>query len=298
MSDVNFANPLAGPYRTGSYLISDVGPDNFRDAMTLPDHPYRASGSHQLGVADFVRVLNQVVVLRKPRKLYLVDLREETHGFFDGAPVSWYADNDFGNVGMGKDLIVAEEEARLKAYEGKSTQLFTIEDDSSDDLQQERVVPISYTDVGPRSVRTEKEVAELLTDVFAPTQVEYMRIPVTDHCAPTESTLRDIRYLESMSSGWDNWVHFHCHGGDGRTTTFLALYDMLCWKRAASRASGESDPFPTLRWFADRQCQLFPYALDPAGGSCGKATTGWKLPLAQARWTVLGDFLNSFRTFA
>ncbi len=53
---VQIANPLEAPYRTGAYLISDVnstGLANFRSAIHLADHPYRASGSHQLSLIDF-----------------------------------------------------------------------------------------------------------------------------------------------------------------------------------------------------------------------------------------------------
>lgn len=283
MTDVNVSNPLTGPYRTGAYLVSDVGPDNFRNAATLPENPYRASGSHQLGLADFVRVLNPIVQEFSPTVLHLVDLREETHGFFDGAPVSWYADNDFANVGQTKEWIADFEGLLLNIHKGRWTELFVIEDDASDDRDQERVTPVSLTSVKPLSVRTEADVADVLSNVFAPTRVEYHRIPVTDHCAPTDKALYELQHLGGLGRTED-WVHFHCHGGDGRTTTFLALYDMLCQKLNGSK-------LPALDVFADRQCELSNYNLDPTGGSCGKPTTGWKLTLEQARWSVLADFL-------
>src|SRR5580704_17242432 len=92
-----------------------------------------------------------------------------------------------------------------------------------------------------------------------------------------------------VSSG--SWVHFHCHGGDGRTTTFLALFDMLCWQ--------PSGPLPSLEAFACRQCELFCYYLDPKGPGCGKCAppqiteeNEWKLPLAIVRCAVLEGFRN------
>lgn len=284
--EVQVKNPLSVPYRTGSYLISDVGTsDNFRSAMTLADHPYRASGSHQLGIAEFVSVLSSGVVEPfAPAAIHLVDLREETHGFFDGQPVSWYADNDFGNVGMSRDLILAEEKARLRAYEGKRTQLFVITDDASDDLGQERVIPASYTETKVSSARTEEEIAWLLRDVFNPTLVFYHRIPITDHCAPSMTRLSALRNIPVKAN---DWVHFHCHGGDGRTSTFLCLWDMLSWSRE------NEDPLPPVEEFAARQCTLFPYCLDPSGcGNCGKPEAGWKQSLAAARWDAIVDFYD------
>src|SRR5262249_19057913 len=73
--EVRVTNPPAVPYRTGSYLIYDEG------------------GTDQLDFDEFACVLGQYVVgPSKPSTLYLVDLREETHGFFDGVAMFWYAD--------------------------------------------------------------------------------------------------------------------------------------------------------------------------------------------------------------
>ncbi len=296
---VQIANPLEAPYRTGAYLISDVnstGLANFRSAIHLADHPYRASGSHQLSLIDFASVLGtEIVEPFAPPILHLVDLREETHGFFDGAPVSWYADNDFGNVGMSRELIFSEERARLRAYEAKTTQIFTITDDVNDDLKQERVIPVSYVELQVSSARNEEEVAWVLSDVFKPTTVQYRRIPVTDHCAPSEKALRDVR---EIPVGPNDWVHFHCHGGDGRTSTFLCLYDMLCWQRSNTRL-GPNDriPLPPVEEFATRQCGLFPYCLDPSGcGDCGKPEAGWKQSLAAVRWNAIESFYKALTT--
>jgi hypothetical protein len=80
--EVNVAGPLWKPYRTGSYLIYDVqaGKEresrHFRSAMShkLPDHRYRASGSHQLNLTEFTGVLANVVQDHAPSTIYLVGL--------------------------------------------------------------------------------------------------------------------------------------------------------------------------------------------------------------------------------
>lgn len=291
---VNTSNPLAGPYRTGTYLVSDAGPDNWRSAMTLPDHPYRASGSHQVGISDWVRLFQQLPA--GVSRLWLVDLRQETHGYLDGAPYSWYADNDWANVGAGRDWIVADEIARLAGLEGRIAKVFTIEPDPNDDLKQERVLPTSVTEIRIESARTEADVAQILTEVFRPMSVEYKRIPVTDHCAPSDRALTQLTNLAS-EVGPNDWVHFHCHGGDGRTTTFLCAYDMLCWKRGydsplARATNAPSDPLPSLETFVTRQLSLFDYCLDPSGELCNIAPeTGWKLSLDELRWQALSEFL-------
>jgi hypothetical protein len=300
--EVEVANPLKVPYRTGSYLIYDEGgTDHFRSANGLTEHPYRASGSHQLDFDEFVRVLGQGVVgPDKPSTLYLVDLREETHGFFDGIAVSWYADNDFANVGQPKDWITAEEKARLGALAGRMTQVFTIEDDRRDNREQQRVMPASYRDIVVGAAYDEAEIAKMLTAKFKPATVAYVRIPVTDHCAPSDAALDELRTVANKVTPND-WVHFHCHGGDGRTTTFLAMYDMWCWKKA------NYPGYLSLEGFACRQYKLAPhYCLNPFGCNCvppppppSQPIAGWKRPLALERWQKLQQFhddpLGQFR---
>lgn len=320
-SSINVHSPLSVPYRTGSYLVYDIepvgekdppvngkNPENFRSAWSLDTHPYPASGSHQLDAPRLVETLeNKVIGPYRPRDLFLVDLREETHGFLDGRAASWYADNDFGNVGQSPALIERDEEARLGVLAGQTVEIFKIANDPGDNRCQQRVMPTSSEEVALRTAGTERQAFD--GRKIGPSTVHYLRIPVTDHCGPSESALTDLRTRIPVStSPADAWVHFHCHGGDGRTTTFLALYDMLCWRHS-------NDPFPLAggHAFACRQCLLFSYCLNPDGckqadgrpwGQChatvkeppGHAKVKeppWKLPLERVRWEILEDFLGS-----
>jgi hypothetical protein len=222
-------------------------------------------------------------------QLYLVDLREETHLYFDRWAVSWYADNDFANVGQSLEWIVADEQARVAVITAvPQTKMFCI---TPEDIQTGNVTPTGYSEVAVKSALTEEGVASTLPAAFRPT---YIRIPVTDHCRPSEEALnRFVDLCKSLNPG--DWVHCHCHGGDGRTTTFLALFDMVNW----AKAKGTSN-FPTLESFAHRQCQIFCYCLNPDGcpnaPSCtsGVSTTDdWKYCLALERWW----FLDEVRTW-
>jgi hypothetical protein len=292
---VKVNNQLSEPYRTGSYLIYDTAPgdglesEHFRNAMTLRDHPYRASGSHQLNAQRLGEILEfEVVEHYHPSNIFLVDLRQEAHGFFDGVAVSWYADNDFANVGQPLSWIVEDEAARLAMLENKTTQVFEIDKHPPDNRIQQRVAPKSYQEIAVAKAYTEATFTASLNNTIG-CAVTYVRMPATDHCAPMDAALDQLRDLwTKIAAEPAAWVHFHCHGGDGRTTTFLALFDMLCWKRS-------NDPLPSREEFACRQCELFSYCLNPSGcggyGKCTKpATDDWKLSLAQVRWAVLEDF--------
>ena len=305
--DVVVSNPLWEPYRTGSYLVHDIAAgkekekasEHFRSAWSLETNPYPASGSHQLDAARLVEKLkSEVVDPHRTRDLFLVDLREETHGFLDGRAVSWYADNDFGNVGQRPALIEKDEEARLAALTGETVQVFAIKDDLRDNRVQQRVMPESYEEVGVVKAETEKQRFDGLA--IGDCTIHYVRIPVTDHCGPSDAALAELRTRVPVSvDPGTAWIHFHCHGGDGRTTTFLALYDMLCWKQ-----SGKPPPSRGIEDFACRQCQLFTYCLNPYGcrnphgTACGNCDAQpmvelWKRSLAEVRWRTLRDVLES-----
>ncbi len=299
-SPVNVNSPLWEPYRAASYLVYDYdapsdGKDhtNFRKGTDckIADHKFRASGSHQLDVELLTATLRDKVV--DPEKvsgrLYLVDLRRETHVFFDGRAVSWYADNDFGNVGQPLPWIEADEAAQLAKIKAvPTTQVFSFtkaKTPKEDNRNQNRVTPTGFSGISVAEAKTE---AMVMRDLRIDCEVSYVRLPVTDHCAPTAGAL--IQLLELWTQVRPNdWVHYHCHGGDGRTTTFLALYDMLCWARSDRN-------LPDVTDFAKRQCELFDYCLIPDGcggaGECTKAARDWKYSLAVERWLVLKAFCD------
>lgn len=63
--------------------------------------------------------------------------------------------------------------------------------------------------------------------------MRYLRIPVTDVTRPEDSDVDTfITFLRSIE-GQNNWLHFHCLAGQGRTTTFMAMSEMI--KTAASK---------------------------------------------------------------
>ena len=64
----------------------------------------------------------------------------------------------------------------------------------------------------------------------------YLRLPVTDHLRPSDERIDDfVDFVRRLSVGAH--LHFHCHGGEGRTTSFMTLYDMLRNAASVSAAS-------------------------------------------------------------
>lgn len=282
--------PLKLPYRTGSYLIYDYQPDQ-KPPEPRPDCPkprpdhfrmgtkigLRASGSRQVDADLYANILKTVAdEVPKGCKLYVVDLRQESHLFFDGRAVSWYADRDWSNVDQSLEWILHEEACRIDISRGKTVQIF-----SKKDNPDGSVTPIEYCSVAVEYAQSEEEILDHIAPGLR-RRVIYERIPVTDHCRPTMDAANAFIHLIWNLKPEEAWIHFHCHGGDGRTTSFLAMYDMFCVAKSGTRN------FPSINKFAERQMELFCYNLDPFLPLPGcNENTIWKCGLAKERWRFL-----------
>jgi hypothetical protein len=130
-----------------------------------------------------------------------------------------------------------------------------------DNPGQERIMPVSYETITAVTAETERNLFQNV--VIGTSMVHCVRIPVTDHCAPSDVALAAFREVVDSAETKSSWLRFDCHRGDGRTTTFLSLYDMVCWKRSSK------DPFPGLDVFVRRQGALPPnYSLNLDGCDC------------------------------
>lgn len=163
-----------------------------------------ASGSSQFSKRGFQAILRAI----PSEKILLVDLREETHGFLDGTAVSLYGYHNVDNEGKTPEAIEKSEVAFLAEAEKKGSVL--LYDDKNAKKPQPFHVHKSFS---------EKELAQKYN-------VPYVRLYVTDHHRPTNETVdRFVELVKNLHEG--TWVHFHCAGGKGRTTTFLSMYDMI-----------------------------------------------------------------------
>ena len=56
--------------------------------------------------------------------------------------------------------------------------------------------------------------------------LKYKRFYVEDFHAPEEvDVVRFVNFAKHLQE--DTWLYFHCRAGRGRTTTFMAMYDMM-----------------------------------------------------------------------
>ena len=146
-------------------------------------------------------------------KIWIVDLRQESHGFIDGVAIDWLEGKNEGNKGLNLEEMQHKERTLLEELQ-KNPTVSIHEIISMDSLGAEIAVTRKH-EVRVQKVETEAELAKRLG-------VEYIRIPVSDRGFPSAEQVD--RFLNLPQ---DAWLHFHCMGGVGRASTLMLMLDML-----------------------------------------------------------------------
>jgi hypothetical protein len=208
--DEPYANSLPKNFRKCSGEL-------FRDHKETPD----TAGLSSLNISGSSEVSNLNIPLIQGtinnRHLVIIDLRQETHGFVNGMPVSWYGKYDWANLDLTRDQVIGGEKGKLDSLLkiGNITILRIVKKDKSTNA----ITDVEKIPADVKTVQTEEE----LTKSF---DAGYFRLTVSDHRRPVNADVdRFVKYVQSLSG--DDWIHFHCHAGDGRTTSFMVMYDMM-----------------------------------------------------------------------
>lgn len=160
----------------------------------------KVSGSSQFSEEG----LNQIQDVLNYQNITIVDLRQESHGFINGAAVCWRSEHNWSNIGKSLNEIKEDEHTRLLAALDEG--ILVEQDNDTVYLAVERV------DTEEQIVRSQG--------------LKYIRFPVADHWRPTDDIIDQfIELIKTLPA--EEWLHFHCAAGKGRTTTFLAMLDIM-----------------------------------------------------------------------
>lgn len=187
--------------------------------------------------ADFKKIANSIekATSGKYKKMIDLDLREESHAYLNKNAITLTNQYNWINLGKSHQQSIADEQDWVQSI--------TILPYIFNVLSPKQFKAGQYTDgvdVKIKTLKSEQVIAEKAG-------FEYIRLTISDHMAPRDE---DADRIVSLAKNLpDNvWVHMHCRGGDGRSTTVFAMYDML---KNADKVSFND--------IIKRQASVFPY---------------------------------------
>ena len=239
------------------------------------------SGSAQFTIQQLENIVLDVAKHNpKIKKLIILDLRQESHGFIDGKPFRFHMPKNGINTGVDPESILERERKLLDALiNDKSNKQvhvrYSNRVDTGEKFSMNHYISFQTTDI-----KSESEVVDALyAKIGGQTGIDitYERFYVLDHSRPSDNDIdRFIDMVESM--GENTWIHMHCAAGKGRTTTFMSIADML-----------QNAPEIAFEDVLKRQHLI-------GGSDLLDVTRGdkeeWRIPLAKERLAVLEKFYN------
>jgi protein tyrosine phosphatase len=172
---------------------------------------------HIAGSGEFSALQLQAAIQQLHKPIIIVDLRQESHGFINGNAVSWYGFNNWANINKTDQQSAADEANKLTAL--KSQQTVIALKVSKKDRSNGVITGGKHVTLTTNNIQSEAELARQF-------QLGYQRFYVTDRHPPANATVDQfIQFMKQVPPG--TTLYFHCRAGEGRTTTFMAMVDMM-----------------------------------------------------------------------
>ncbi|WP_294382572.1 phosphatase [uncultured Clostridium sp.] len=178
---------------------SSVGlPMRLRDIPTL-----NISGSAQFTKDQLLNLKNSI----NKDNIYIVDLRQESHGMINDLAISFLNPyKDLNNGFTTEQTIKAENSLLNKIKIGNTIQLY-------------KHTGIFIKDITVDFISNE---SQLVTEA----DMQYKRFAVKDNSAPTPDIVDEfVEFIKNKPD--DIHLHFHCAAGKGRTTSFMVMYQAM-----------------------------------------------------------------------
>jgi len=176
------------------------------------------SGSAQFSVPQLENVMLDVVKHNpKIKKLIVLDLRQESHGFIEGKPFRFHMPRNEINAKVDPESILERERKLLdELINDKSNKQVHIRYSNRID-SGEKFSLNHYISFQTNDIKSESEVVDALcSKIGGHTGVDivYERFYVLDHSRPSDADIE--RFVDMFESiGETVWVHIHCAAGKG-----------------------------------------------------------------------------------
>lgn len=191
-------------------IFADIG--SKKNINTTGIENKNVSGSGQFGVNNLKRLIEKISSLIdiNHKKLFIIDLREESHGVINGEPIMWKTEN-YSDENRGKSVTeIRNNESQRFAMLPRV--IFVWKTFFS--------IPLPSPMLVYSASNEEHQIQRLGNN-----NINYVRIPITVHQRPTDRAVDEI--VELIQDNPDNWLHFHCCVGKERTAVAMAMFDML-----------------------------------------------------------------------
>lgn len=163
------------------------------------------------------RTIAEYIAMRRPKNgkpVVVLDLRQESHGYLNGRAITLVSNYNWLNLGKTNEQSALDQENWLSNLRYRKTIPGVLTVPQYRDKQYYRGKSMA--------VGTVKNEEYYVTKWG----FEYHRLFITDHRAPLDSEVDALLRLV-RSKPKKTWFHVHCRGGKGRTSTVLAMFDML-----------------------------------------------------------------------
>jgi len=191
-----------------------IWPKRYRSTIhKQPNFIPKMIGSGQFNWNQLKNVLNT----HQGYHLYIIDLRQESHGFLNNqTPFSWYAIKNWENLHKSVQRINSTEKKRFQKLNGiENIPIYLIQKKSNDGV----VIEKTETKVSIVNALSEQQ---FLTEKG----IENKRFYVADRMPDSPETIdKWINLLKSIDIR-KTILYIHCRGGSGRTTQFMAIADI------------------------------------------------------------------------
>jgi len=173
-------------------------PNQFRIIPSL-----NISGSAQFIPSQVENIKNSI----NKEDIYIVDLRQESHGFLNDIAVKYYSPSKLLNKGFTSAETLADEKSKFGAITpGTKINL--------------------YNKRGKLKDTITVETSEIEPDLVKKHGLNYILFATRDGHIPSLEVVDEfVEFVKNTPK--TTHLHFHCAHGKGRTTTFMALFQMM-----------------------------------------------------------------------
>lgn len=177
------------------------------------------SAGAQFHAKEWPLILKKLLPFSEKSKIYVIDLREEPHLFINDISVSLCKKNNYINehkfvsfIDIPYDMMqIFEDKVVEKLRNKKQYKIF--------EVKEKEGLKYATHSIKKESIYTERQLVQN-------SGVHYLRLSITDHKRPTDEQV-DAFLTLIKAIPHDAWIHFHCRGGVGRTSTLVLILDMI-----------------------------------------------------------------------